>query len=390
MMLTCFRMVAILVMASVAVPAAAQTGPASPPAGSPPESRAGKPDGSTYDRIWKFTEWYQNSSNRVVQRVLFSGRYQHDYAALTADQGGHHEWNVRRMRLGNRVTLFRTVTVHGEVELNPQETDPLYVRVTDLYLMWSKTGRLALTVGKHSIPFTMDGATSSKELVAVDRSNLTNNMWFPQEYMPGVSVSGRIAPWVYRLGVYSAGRANRELGEFTGGAFTLAVLGYDLARFVGVKEALVTGHYVYQSPDADNTFTRPLQHTVSLTFKLEADSWGLRTDVSAGAGYLGQSNLWGVMAMPFVNLTDKVQLVGRYTHLGSTEANGIRPGLYESRLVPGRGDQYDELYLGANYYLYGHKLKLQTGLQVADMDDRANDGGTYSGVSWTTGIRVGW
>ena len=31
-----------------------------------------------------------------------------------------------------------------------------------------------------------------------------------------------------------------------------------------------------------------------------------------------------------------------------------------------------------NYYFYGHKLKLQTGVQFADMQDRANDGGAYS------------
>ena len=46
--------------------------------------------------------------------------------------------------------------------------------------------------------------------------------------------------------------------------------------------------------------------------------------------------------------------------------------------------------LGANYYFYGHKLKLQTGVQYADMNDTANDGGAYSGVAWISGIRVGW
>jgi len=29
-------------------------------------------------------------------------------------------------------------------------------------------------------------------------------------------------------------------------------------------------------------------------------------------------------------------------------------------------------------------------VQFADMQDRANDGGAYSGTSWTTGIRIGW
>jgi phosphate-selective porin OprO/OprP len=96
------------------------------------------------------------------------------------------------------------------------------------------------------------------------------------------------------------------------------------------------------------------------------------------------------MAMPFVNVTDKLQGIVRYTYLESDGPNGVRLATYESRLVPGRGDRYNEIYLGANYFFYGHKLKLQSGVQFADMNDRANDGGAYSGVSWTTGIRVGW
>ena len=103
-----------------------------------------------------------------------------------------------------------------------------------------------VTLGKHGVLFTMDGATSSRELLTIDRSNLTNNIWFPQEYMPGVSVSGRLAPWVYRAGVYSAGEMNREFGEFNGGAFALGVLGYDFADSLGAKEALLAGNYVYQ------------------------------------------------------------------------------------------------------------------------------------------------
>ncbi len=345
---------------------------------------------STYDKIWKFAEWYENDSHPVVQRVLFSGRYQHEYAAIDADEGDLSEWNVRRMRLGPRVTLFRTFTLHGEVELNPEEADPFYVRLTDMYVQWSKSGTFVLTVGKHGVPFTMDGSTSSKELLAIDRSNLSNNIWFPQEYVPGVSVSGRLAPWVYRAGVYSAGEASREFGEFNGGVFTLGVLGYDFAQSLGVKEALLAGNYVCQHPDPQNTFTRQLEHIVSVNFKIQADTWGMRTDVSAASGYLDQSDLWGLMAMPFVKATDKLEFVGRYTFLASDDTNGVRLATYESRLVSGRGDRYNELYLGANYYFYGHKLKLQSGVQFADMNGRAADDGAYSGVSWTTGLRVGW
>ena len=90
-----------------------------------------------------------------------------------------------------------------------------------------------------------------------------------------------------------------------------------LRNSLGAKEALLAANYVYQHPDPDNTFTRQLEHIVSVNFKFEAEKWGVRTDVSAAAGYLGQSDLWGVMAMPFFNVTDKLQFVGRYTFLDS-------------------------------------------------------------------------
>jgi phosphate-selective porin OprO/OprP len=157
-----------------------------------------------------------------------------------------------------------------------------------------------------------------------------------------------------------------------------------------VKQALLAGNYVYQKPDANNTFTRQLEHVGSLNLKLDTKRWGLRADVSAAAGYLGQSDLWGVMTMPYVNATDHLQIVGRYTFLESDDPRGIRFATYESRLASARGDRYNEWYLGANYYLYGHKLKLQTAVQHVDMQDRSNRGGAYSGVSATTGLRVSW
>jgi len=346
---------------------------------------------SAYDRIWQqFTQWYNDDGNPVVQQILFTGRFQHDFVTLDAVEGDHDESNIRRLRLGPRVTFLRDYLFHAEIELNPQEHDPLYVRFTDFYVQWARTNKLAVTVGKQSVPFTQEGATSSKELIAIDRSNLANNIWFGQEYIPGVSVAGRAAPWMYRAGLYSSGAANREFGEFNGDYFTLAVLGYDFATRFGVKEALLAGNYVYQHPDSDNTFTQSLGHIGSINLRLEAERWGVRSDLAAGAGYLGQSDLWAFMAMPFIKVTEKLQAVGRYTLVDSADPNGLRLATYENKVVSGRGDRYTELFVGANYFFYGHKLKVQTGVQWADMDDRANDGGKYSGVSWTTGIRVGW
>jgi phosphate-selective porin OprO/OprP len=352
-------------------------------------SQAPKKD-DVYKKIWKFADWYKNDQNSVVQSVLFTGRFQYEYAAVNADQGDHSGWNVRRMRVGAKSKLFRTLTLHGEVELNPEEADPFYVRLTDMFLQWSKSEKFALTTGKQATPFTMEGSTSSKELLTIDRSNLANNMWFPQEYFPGVAASGEVNGWLYHSGVYSAGEMNREFGEFNGSFFTLASIGRDFADRLGAKEALLRANYIFQNPDPQNTFTRQLHHMVSVNFKFEDDNWGARTDVSSAAGYLGQSNLWGVMIMPFYNVTPRFQVVGRETYLKSSDPNGVRLATYESSAVSGRGDRYQEIYLGANYYFYGHKLKLQSGAQWGDMNDDANDGGAYDGFSWVTGIRVSW
>jgi phosphate-selective porin OprO/OprP len=245
-------------------------------------------------------------------------------------------------------------------------------------------------VGKQSVPFTQEGATSSKELITIDRSNLVNNIWFTQEYMPGISVSGRAAPWVYRGGIYSSGAMNREFGRFNGDMFTFGLVGYDFAKKLGVREAVLTGNYLYQHPDVNNTFTKRFEHIASLHFKLEEPRWGLRTDLSKTAGYLGQSDLWAVMLMPYFNATDKLQFVTRYTMVDSDALNGISLNTYENRVVTARGDRYTESYLGVNYFFYGHRLKVQSGVQFADMRDRANDGGAYHGTSWTTGLRIGW
>ena len=351
---------------------------------------AGQDQDITFDRIWQFAEWYSNDDNPVIQSMTLSGRVQYEYGQVEDRGVTHDEWNLRRTRFGAEWGLFHQFTLHLEAGFNPQERDPLYKRLTDFNLEWSRSRSLAITVGKQGVPFTIDGSTSSKELLTIDRSNLANNMWFPQEYMPGIAVSGEQGSWVYQTGIYSAGEQNREFGNFSAGAFTLVSIGYDLAESLGVDEALLRGNYIYQDPNLGNTFTRQLEHVASLNLKLEAGSWGLRTDLSNGQGYLGRANVWGTTIMPYVSVTPKLQLLTRLTHIASENSNGVRLARYEKSLSSGWGDRYQELYIGTNYFFYGHALKLQSGVKFADMDDSALDGGAYSGTSWTTGLRVSW
>ena len=346
---------------------------------------------SAYDKIWgDFTEWYVDDTNPVVQRVLLSGRFHYDFATIDADQGDHSEWNIRRLRVGPRITLFRKFTLHSEVELDPQRHDPFYVRFTDFYVQWAKNPQVVLTVGKQSAPFTLDGAISSRELFTIDRSNLANNIWFPQEYLPGVSLSGRRAPWIYRVGLFSSGEGEPRVWGVQWRHRDARRPRLRLRAEAGRQGSAPDWQLRLPGPRSrQHVHPAARAHRID-QLPLRRHRWGARADLSAAAGYLGQSDMWAFQGMPFVNVTPKFQVVGRYTFIESDDPNGIRLATYESRVVAGRGDEYNELYVGANYYFYGTGSSCRPGVQFADMNDRANDGGEYSGVAWTTGLRVGW
>ena len=344
---------------------------------------------SAFDRIWSVPLLHKDNDADLLNELRLVGRLHLDNYVLDSNVGDASDLVVRRARLGARARLFRKLEANIQTDLN-LEGGPLYNRLTDAYLAWTFSDAAELTVGKHSVKFTLEGATSSSELLTIDRSNVANNLWFTAEYVPGVSVSGSSGPWSYNTGVFSGGRDNGEFGDVDGGTFWLGSVGRDFADALGVKEAVVRADYVYNDPDPDSDFTRPFQHVAALVLMLEADGWGVSGDVVAGDGFLGQSDVFGATLVPWVSLTDRLQLAGRYGYLNSDGPNGLRFARYENVVSRGRGDRYHELYAGLNYQIYGNKLKLQTGLTYANMRDRAGDGGAYDGVTWTTGFRLSW
>ena len=114
------------------------------------------------------------------------------------------------------------------------------------------------------------------------------------------------------------------------------------------------------------------------------------TDLSAGKGYGEQSDVWGLVLMPFYDFNPRIQVVLRYTYLSSADNNGLRLPRYEDRIVDGKGNECNEFYAGLNVYFYGHKFKWQTGFECASMKDDAEDGGEHKGWGLSTGLRLYW
>lgn len=347
---------------------------------------------SIYDKIWGLATLYKNKDNAFLQELSLVGREQIDWFYFDANQGQQDDWVVRRTRIGLKAKVLQDITLHTEMDLNLQDPNPLYTKLTDAYIQWAPSKAFKLTAGKHSAKFTLDGATSSNQLITIDRSQIANNFWFPEEYAPGVSVSGEIGHWVYNIGYFSSGEASPEFGDFNAGSFGLISLGYDFAEVLHSDKALLRLDYVYQDPNTGNSFTRPNEQVGSLNFSYEKGRFGLGADLALAQGYGSQSDLFGFQLLPSVYLNEakNLQLAFRYTYINSDGDNGIRLARYENRIVSGRGDNYNEFYAGLNWYLYGHKLKLQTGVQYATMEDSANDGGEYDGWGVTTGLRISW
>jgi len=347
-------------------------------------------DESSFDKVWSYATLYDNKNNRFIQKFDLKGRLQIDSAWFDADQGEFDDILWRRFRFGFKTIFFQDWVLHieGDWDLN-KSLGETYNRLTDAYIGWHPGKNWDLKILKQSAGFTLDGATSSKKLLTLQRNNLTNNLWFTAEYFTGATITGTAAKrWNYKAGIFSSDGSN-ELSHFEAAYFTLLSLGYNFAGDLELDDATIRVDYVYNQEDEDAN-TRDFSQILSLVTKLEQGDWGLWADFSAGRGYASQSDLWGVALMPFYDITQHIQLVLRYTYLKSDDNNGVRLGRYENEIVKGRGDEYNEIYGGLNVFFYGHKLKWQTGLQYSTMKDAADDGGDYKGWGLTTGLRVSW
>ncbi|WP_439105884.1 porin [Congregibacter sp.] len=352
----------------------------------------------SFDSVWSAASLYESDNpDSFLHSVTLSGRLQADAALFDADQGRFEDLLWRRFRFGFKAELGENWLLHieGDWDLNANtsrsddDTDESFNRFTDAYVAWTPRENLQIKVFKQSVGFTLDGATSSTKLLTLQRNNLTNNLWFTSEYFTGVSVAGETeSHWGWKAGLYSA-ESNEDFGLFEAGAFTLLSLGRDFSDALSSDRADIRVDYV-RNKEREGAQTPDLSQVASLSTKLESGSWGLWSDFALGNGYGELSDMRGLTLMPFSWVSPRLQAVLRYTWLESSEDNGVRLGRYEREIVEERGDEYQEFYAGLNVFFYGHKLKWQTGLQYAQMQDAANDGGAYRGWGVTTGLRAYW
>lgn len=349
-----------------------------------------KTEPSIYDKLWSLATLYKDKSNPWIQEISLFGRIHANWTAEETNVGDWSDWELRRARAGLRVKFLEQLDLKTEVRFLPFH-DPIYDGLTEASLTWTADPAFRISIGKQLPRYTQEGAISSNELLTIERSALANTFWVGEDnYSTGVSISGEKGAWQYYL-VALSGETDKAFGKLDAGWYGAASIGYDFAKPLGVDKALVRADYVYNDGDSGNTTTKPFSHTGIIGLEWKSRRYGLVSNVAYGSGLGTQPDVWGLVLIPTYALTEKLELVGRYTILDSDGPDGIRPQRRYENEVPGisgrRGDQYQAAYAGLNYYIYGHKLKLQAGIEYSHMKDSARNGGAFSAWTYSTGLR---
>ena len=364
------------------------------------------------DRAWSAFTLYKDESNPILQEFSLQGRLQLQAADGNADSG-HFDasqrpdevmWGddieIRRARLGFKSKWLNQYKLEGQIDIDPDLQPNIYNDLYDLYLSYAPSDAYNFSVGKTKVKFTKEQEISSKEILTMERG-LLSNMLFPGE-LTGTWVNGKGIReyWLYELGVYNNDR-NVEFTKENGGEIILAKVGYDYASHIRWDTAVASIHFMHNTePDFEGDGTSPgstkklrspnFSNSIAITNDMSQGRFGLTSEFIYGEGEGSQSDVMGFTIIPSYYIYDGLQVVARFQIATSDDANDLSlPSRYEAfapNLGDKKGDRYVSSYLGLNYYIYGHKLKVMTGVEYSSMAG-GSGGGDFDGYTVIGGLR---
>ena len=169
------------------------------------------PGETAWDRAWSGFTLYKNDDNQVLQEFSLQGRLQvqsifgddgdtfntSDYKAAGNDETvWGDDIESRRARFGFKSKWFQTWKLEGQIDVDVDAHDSSgdfspYKDIYDLYLTYAPVDTFNLSVGKTKVKFSREQEISSKEILTIERSLISNTL-FPGE-LTGAWVSGPMA-----------------------------------------------------------------------------------------------------------------------------------------------------------------------------------------------------
>lgn len=332
------------------------------------EPVAGATQTEFFDEIWRSVDVYGDRSGEELPFVKLRGRFHGQAFTVNGDGDSDDDWENRRIRLGLDILFTEKLEFAFDLNMGRESGDDVVENFDFLALNYQINDDTALSVGKlRRNPLTREDSMSSNRILTLERSLLTARYFI--DNVGGFFVVHEKDSWAFGGGVLvGSTEDDLRLPSLDGSRLFKANIAKQISPITEVRL-----DYLYNPGDPDNNDVEPYRHVVSLNSYTRSGRWGLITDLIYADGLpTARGDLYGLVILPHFMLTDRLQLVGRYTWSGSNSDDGIRLlNRYERPAVPDGfdlGDRHQAIYAGLNYYFYGHKLKLMSGLEHTEFD----------------------
>lgn len=335
--------------------------------------------------------FYDNEENFWLQKAKLGGILQYQMAWIHSSQESDFADEFRRLRLGGRLDFARHFQLRGSWNISPY-FDPVYESTSQIFVQWSpygnskkQMGKFSVSLGKMKPGFSREYGTSAKKLRVLERSLLSAQIQ-PRKSV-GVRLSQTQGSWGYQVSLFS-GEKRSNWAELQNKWLFLAELDWQPNEILEFQFQYMAAHA------SRGRGTKPV-HGVSLSgavnekyqagrFALEWECLGLLHGANGG-------NACSFLITPRWQITKQWELIARYQFAFSRQEAGLRLNKrYQRIAAPRKSDQYGStyqaLYLGINYYHFGHKLKWMNGVEWARLGRRNSN--SLESISITTGVRI--
>lgn len=344
--------------------------------------------------------------SNYTTRLRLSGRFQPQFAGLStdidgtaADPASTNHFFLRRMYVTVRADLGPDWNSNITYDFSGGNFDAAWVQ-------WKANDDLSVDIGLRKVNLGYEERTSAGSLKAIERSGVTR--YFVEEnngrrlgagsYRVGVFVDGKSGNFFYGAALTNPERpvsaaAAGGTGNATNNQFAVwGNAGYN-GKFDGGTFVIGTGFGFLPdqggrvAPFGVGTGNDLMVYTIytditSGNFGLAAEF--MSAEIDRGVSATRDASPWGYWIQPAYKLSEKVELVARYSFLDS-DGRGVNlsDGV---RSAPGGGTHNEmwEMFAGATWFLKGNDLKFQAGYVYGESNKTIT--GTPAGAT-TSGVR---
>ncbi len=389
---------------------------------------------------------FDNDNTQFIKKVKMVMRYHgqfHD-TSLTHSSGttwSEEYWEHRRLRPGIKVDFANGWKFYNEWGVGGTPKQASVANSGDffdaVYNMGIKgeIGAFTVDIGKHKAKMSREWETSSNRIITAERSHIVNEIIAFSGHPWGVTVGFETPGIEHEFGAWLSGSDDFEDGSDdehwwngnSNGALSYRI-GHELNKNSSVHFDYMfvnnSGGRVDPVGNGSQLEVSPYNHTMVLS---SANEWevgnkgkkfGLLAEAIGASGREARSGMnifgnndrmagddtFGFLIIPSYDLTEQLQLVGRYAYASSSRMQRPQRRAFErdgERVNQTGNGEFDDrpnledvhtFYLGLNYRICGDHLKLVAGYEylTADLYDNpasATDNGSIEGGNWMFSIR---